>query len=64
MAKQTKADRIAQHLTNEGYLEVTSTSRKYRKFVRGDRTLWLGKCGAVRAGRTVSDSVSLSAFAA
>ncbi len=64
MAKQTKAERIAQHLTNEGYREQTSPSRKYRKFVRGDQTLWLGKCGAVRAGRTVSDSVSLSGFAA
>ena len=64
MAKQTKAERIAQHLTNEGYREQTSPSRKYRKFTRGDQTLWLGKCGTVRAGRTISDSISLSGFAA
>lgn len=63
MSKRTKAERIAEYLTGKGYREVASSSRKYRKFVRDHdlNAMWVGKCGAVRVGRTVSDSISLSA---
>lgn len=57
--RQTKAAGLADKLAAIGYHEVKSTSRKYRKFCRGAHTIWLGKCGALRAGRTVSDSISL-----
>ena len=56
MTKPTKAARIAEHLIANGYLEMTSTSRKYRKFAKGSVTLWLGKCSALREGRTSSNS--------
>ena len=59
MTKPTKAARIAEYLTAHGYLEMTSTSRKYRKFSKGSVTLWLGKCGALREGRTSSNSVPI-----
>lgn len=48
-------------LADQGYREVSSVSRKYRKFVAAGRsTAWLGKSGAVRMGETVSASVSMS----
>lgn len=56
MPKPTKAELIADHLTAHGYMEMTSPSRKYRKFAKGYCTLWLGKCGALREGSTSSDS--------
>jgi hypothetical protein len=44
-----------------GYVETSSPSRKYRKFVNGAATpLWLGRRGAVRAGETISGSVSVN----
>jgi hypothetical protein len=48
-------------LLANGYREVESASRKYRKFVAvGRSTAWLGKSGAVRMGETVSASLSMS----
>jgi hypothetical protein len=40
--------------------EVTSTSSKYRKFRKQNvkTFVWLGRCGAVRIGRTVTNSHS------
>ena len=58
--KQTKVERMADKLAAIGYRETSSPSRKYRKFTRNEHTLWLGKCGAVRSGRTVGESISLS----
>jgi hypothetical protein len=59
MAKQTKEQENERRILTAGYQEVASSSRKYRKFVKNDRTLWLGKHGAVRTGRTVSESISV-----
>ena len=42
-----------------GYKEVDSRSRKYRMLVKGDAVLWIGKKGAVRTGRTVSESMPI-----
>jgi len=33
---------------------------RYRLFVKGDRRYHVGKAGAVRAGRTASNSISLT----
>lgn len=55
MAK-TKTQLIVEALVKRGATEVTSTSRKYRRFVWHDKTLWVGTHGALREGRTISDS--------
>lgn len=62
MSKPTKAEKLADRLQHLGFREVPSTSRKYRNFIKGDRVLWLGRCGALRAGRTISDSISLDTY--
>lgn len=59
----TKAEQVIEILKGRGAREVTSTSRKYRKFTypnRPDQFYWIGKAGAVRVGKTVGDSVSLT----
>ena len=60
MARQTKQQAIIMQLATEGYHHAPSTSTKYAKLVKGDDTLWVGKAGAVRCGRTVSDSFSIT----
>jgi hypothetical protein len=62
MAKKTKAQRIVEYLERHGYCEVPFRSKKYRAFRKPgkDTYTFVGKAGAVRAGRTVSDSVSVS----
>jgi hypothetical protein len=69
MKKQTKAERIAEYLVKtKGAVEVPSRSRKYRTFTRPDipkdlfqeTFYFVGKAGAVRTGRTISDSYSIS----
>lgn len=47
-------------LAAKGCREVTSPSKKYRKFVADGRMYWLGKSGAVRVGERSSDSFSIS----
>lgn len=56
----TKRDKYMEHLRESGYREVPSGSSKYLKMVKGDHVLWLGKAGAVRTGRTISSSISLT----
>ena len=58
-----KAERIIRWLEEErGCTELKSKSRKYRQFKRLDSTdfYFVGKNGALRAGKSASDSVSLS----
>lgn len=46
------------------FRELTSTSKKYRKFthpINPKSFIWIGRAGAVLSGRTVSDSVSITA---
>ena len=57
---KTLTDRVIRFLT-EGLKFVERPSKsKYRLFVKGEHQYHVGKAGAVRAGRTVSNSVSLT----
>jgi hypothetical protein len=57
------SDKIIEYLKEtHGAVEVTSPSRKYRKFTTNKSTYWVGRNGALRAGDTVSDSVRLTEF--
>lgn len=58
-----KSDKVIALITKRGAREVKSTSSKYRKFTvpnRPDTFYWVGKNGALRVGKTVSDSLSLT----
>ena len=56
---QTKRDQIIAGLTALGYVPaLTVRSKKYLAYDKGDRRYWVGKNGALRIGRTVSDSIS------
>ena len=62
MAKQpTVHERMVAFLLAKGGVEQKSGSRKYRKFMvpSGD-VYWVGKMGALRKGRTISSSFSVS----
>ena len=64
MKKLSKAETIIKYLIeNEGAEEVSSNSRRYRKFTRPgtNRFYYVGKMGAIRSGRTATDSISLTA---
>lgn len=60
--KKTKAERVIAHLLATGASELPSRSRKYRTFShpKPGRLYFVGKCGALRAGASLTDSVSLS----
>jgi hypothetical protein len=66
MPKQTKQERIAEYFLKGGLKEIIpSKSRKYRQFEKHDKVLgkknyWVGRNGAVRYGKTVSKSISLT----
>ena len=57
---KTLTDRVVRFLV-EGlaFQEIDSRSR-YRQFVKDGRLYFVGKSGAVRAGKSASDSVSLT----
>lgn len=62
MSRQQK---ILDYLKARGCWEVVSPSRKYICLARNTfpgEFYFLGKNGAVRAGRTVSDSVSVTSY--
>jgi hypothetical protein len=63
MPKLTQTQAIINALLKRGYTEVSDTSRKYRAFVRPSDTevmhIFIGKAGAVRRGRNITNSVSL-----
>ena len=62
----TKTEAIIKYLTEERrMIEVTSPSRKRRKFVGKSPTgktvtFWIGRKGGVRVGNTISASVSIT----
>lgn len=58
----TKQEQIVKMLEAKGCRPVRSTSVKYLKFTRpgSDTFYWVGKNGALRAGKTVADSISLT----
>ena len=57
-------EQIVEALIACGSREFPSPSRRYRCFSprpgQDERLYWVGRCGALRAGRTVSDSVSIA----
>ena len=57
----TKTERNIASLTSIGGVERNSPSRKYRLVEWHGRNYWFGKNGAIRMGRTVSESVSITA---
>ena len=65
MSKHTVTDTIIAGLKALGYKEQPSSSRKYRQFVRevheGEAVhrAFVGKAGALRCGRNVTESVSM-----
>ena len=62
--KKTKTDKIVEILLAKGCKEIESKSRKYRKFERPEKTdyYFVGKNGALRVGKNIGDSVSLTRF--
>ena len=62
MAKKTRAEYVVDILKRNGWKEVRSRSRKYRAFQHNDYPYmyFVGKHGALRRGKTVSDSVSVT----
>lgn len=50
--------RIVEYLTTElGYEVVRSPSNNYMKLKKDESILWIGKKGAIRAGRILDESV-------
>ncbi len=62
LKKLTKREIIVEYLKQLGAEQVmNSRSQKYLQFVTlKGTTYWIGKAGAVRKGRTVTGSVSLT----
>jgi hypothetical protein len=62
MAKITLEKKVENYLVGKlKMVELETTSRKYRKFQSpAGGIFWLGKNGALRAGRTISDSYSIT----
>jgi len=61
MSKPTKAEKFIAAMQANGWREVASPSRKYRKLEKRSHTpCWVGRAGAVRVGDTVSDSHSMT----
>lgn len=62
MAKQNRQERVATFLTAMGRRELSSESRKYRKFMGSapDRFYFVGHSGAVRVGKISSNSISIT----
>jgi len=61
MVKETKQDKGAQMLLKRGFTEINQI-RKYRVFKnpeREDTLYFIGKRGAIRAGKNISSSYSI-----
>ena len=58
------SEKIIEHLLQKGCKEIPCKSKKYRRFTRPDRNdfYFVGKAGALRAGKIVSKSISLTRF--
>ena len=59
---KTLTDRVVKFLVEGLHKRELPSKNKYRKFPgsREDSFYWVGKAGAVRAGRNISNSVSLT----
>jgi len=62
MAKETRAEYLVRILKNHGWREIRSKSRKYRTFEHPDYPYkyFVGKHGALRRGKNVSSSISVT----
>jgi len=62
MAKVTKEQRAVNFFTAMGLREISSRSKKYRTFLTpsSNKLYFIGHSGAVRTGKTASDSISVS----
>ncbi|KGO32759.1 hypothetical protein JT06_18560 [Desulfobulbus sp. Tol-SR] len=63
MKQDTRTQQAVQALLNQGETEVVpSRSAKYRQFTRTSQGdfYWVGRCGAVRAGKSPSSSRSVT----
>jgi hypothetical protein len=63
MAKETKREKVVALLLDRGCAEVESNSRKYRTFKSpnsADKYYFVGRKGALRFGKNVSNSSSLT----
>lgn len=64
MARKTQVEKVVEQLEEKGAVEVLpSRSRKYRQFSVPEQPgyyYFVGKMGAVRKGRTVSEARSLT----
>jgi len=57
----TRTQYLVRGLERRGWKEATSPSRKYRRFVLVASTdLWVGKAGALHAGKTSTKAVSMT----
>jgi len=61
MARRTISDRLCAALIARGHRETTHRSRKYRAFEKepGGDCYYVGRGGALRVGRTATESFSL-----
>ena len=57
---KTLTDRVIRFLTEGLKFAERPSKSKYRLFVKGEHQYHIGKAGAVRAGKTISNSVSLT----
>lgn len=57
-----KSEQVIKYIKSIEAIELPSTSRKYRKFTHPDmgRFYFVGKSGALRVGRSIADSISLT----
>ena len=62
MAKLVQQDKISKWLVSRGFEEVPSTTKKYRRFKSNKEGFFyfVGRKGAVRVGRVVSKSFSVT----
>ena len=64
MAKPTKRELISRKLEQRGYrLNLRRSTSKYDCYTTQDdrdNPYWIGKAGAVRVGRTITDSLSVT----
>jgi len=64
MAKESKQEKGAQMMLKRGFTELPGKSKKYRVFKnpngkQKDTLYFLGKRGAIRAGKNISSSYSI-----
>lgn len=60
--KKTTKELIVRYFELKGFIkDKTARSSKYDTYTKGDKKYYIGKNGAVKTGRTVSDSLSVTA---